>query len=83
MNVGGKHGNLSEQHRVNQEIMFLKEDIDESYEMEIEAMENPMLIIDEGDDGNPLVVIEYIQDISNFHCESRGPYLCASKEHIY
>jgi hypothetical protein len=60
MDVGGKHWNLAEQHRVNQEIMFSREDIDQSYEIEIEAMEKPMLIIDEGDDGNPLIVIEYI-----------------------
>jgi hypothetical protein len=83
MDVGGKHRNIAEQHRVNQENMFSREDIDESYEIEIEAMEKPMLIIDECDDGNPLIVIEYVQDISNFHWESRGPYLCASKEHVY
>jgi len=69
MNVGGKHGKLAKLHRVNQKILFSEDNIDKIYEMEIEGMEDLVLIIDEGDEGNPLVVFEYIQDISIFYYE--------------
>lgn len=47
-----------------------KEDIDESTEMETEEAEDPVLNIDEGDVGNPLAAVEYIQDMSKFYRET-------------
>ena len=55
---------------VPESIISWQEDIDESYEMETEEAEDPVLNIDEGDEGNPLAVVEYIQDMSSFYCET-------------
>jgi cyclin B len=44
-----------------------QEDMDESTEMETEEAEDPVLNIDEGDAGNPLAAVDYIQDMSRFY----------------
>jgi cyclin B len=41
--------------------------MDESTEMETEEAEDPVLNIDEGDAGNPLAAVDYIQDMSRFY----------------
>ena len=59
-------------------IISWQEDIDETSEMKIEEAENPVPHIhedpvhniDEGDEGNPLAVAEYIKDMSRFYCET-------------
>ena len=59
-------------------IISWQEDIDEISEMEIDEAEDPLPNIDpmppvpnidEGDEGNPLVVAKYIQDMSKFYRE--------------
>ena len=59
-------------------IISWQEDIDEISEMEIDEAEDPLPNIDpmppvpnidEGDDGNPLAVAKYIQDMSKFYHE--------------
>ena len=55
---------------VPESIISWQEDIDESYEMETEEAEDPVLNIDEGDEGNPLATVEYIQDMSSLYHET-------------
>ena len=59
-------------------IISWQEDIDEISEMEIDEAEDPLPNIDpmppvpnidEGDEGNPLAVAKYIQDMSKFYRE--------------
>ena len=64
--------------RITKSIISWQEDIDETSEMKREEAENPVPHIhedpvhniDEGDEGNPLAVAEYIKDISRFYCET-------------
>lgn len=60
----------SQNSMVPESIISWQEDIDESYEMETEEAEDPVLNIDEGDEGNPLAAVEYIQDMSSFYRET-------------